>query len=141
MIFLAYLLMEICLLGSLISKYSLTEDMEKTNIALNFLYFMCKFSTHFGFIFLMLITAELFPTSLRCTGMGICFSFKMIGELVVSPYLLAHNSEMNRLVYGLLTLIFGALALFLPETKNLPLPRTILQVNKPDKLYIPLNLI
>jgi MFS family permease len=84
MIFLAYLFMEFCLLGSLISKYNLSEHMHTTNIALNIIYFVCKFSTHFGFIFLMLITAELFPTSLRCTGMSICFIFKLLGELLVS---------------------------------------------------------
>jgi hypothetical protein len=65
MIFLAYLLMEICLLGSLIQKYDTKEYKEKTEIALQLIYFGCKFATNFGFIFLMLITAELFPTSLR----------------------------------------------------------------------------
>ena len=64
MIFIAYLFMEFCLLGSLISKYTLIQHQE-TKIALNFIYYLCKFSSNFGFIFLMLLTAELFPTSLR----------------------------------------------------------------------------
>jgi len=35
---------------------------------------------------------------------------------------------MPRLIYGLLSLILGAMALLLPETKKFPLPRTIVQV-------------
>jgi len=35
---------------------------------------------------------------------------------------------MPRLIYGILSLIIGAMALFLPETKKFPLPRTIVQV-------------
>ncbi len=43
---------------------------------------------------------------------------------------------MYRLIYGLLTLLFGAFVLFLPETKNLPLPRTILQVIFENLLFL-----
>ncbi len=35
---------------------------------------------------------------------------------------------MPRLIYGILSLILGALALLLPETKTFPLPRTMIQV-------------
>jgi len=35
---------------------------------------------------------------------------------------------MPRLVYGILSLVLGAMALLLPETKKFPLPRTIVQV-------------
>ena len=35
---------------------------------------------------------------------------------------------MPRLIYGLLSLVLGAMALLLPETKKFPLPRTIVQV-------------
>jgi hypothetical protein len=35
---------------------------------------------------------------------------------------------MARLIYGILALVLGALALLLPETKKLPLPRTMIQV-------------
>lgn len=139
MIFLAYLVIEVCFLGSLIAQFNTDEKRkqhggvngfsnEQTDTALITLYHLCKFSTHFGFIFLMLITAELFPTSLRCTGMGICFAIRMIGSLISSKYLLDNNTTMHRLAYCLLTLFFGSMTLFLPETKKFPLPRSILQV-------------
>lgn len=104
MIFLAYLVIEVCFLGSLIAQFNTDEKKkqhygpdngsnEQTDTALITLYHLCKFSTHFGFIFLMLITAELFPTSLRCTGMGICFSLKMLGSLISSKNLVSKSCE------------------------------------------------
>lgn len=84
LIFSAYLVIEVCLLGSLIAEYSSKDD-EQTRVPLIVMYHFCKFASHFGFIFLMLITAELFPTSLRCTGFGICFTIKTIGSIIASP--------------------------------------------------------
>jgi hypothetical protein len=116
MIFLAYLVIEVCFLGSLIAQFSSSSSLasknggisssqnlpttdsttntnnvsQQTDAALITLYHLCRFATHFGFIFLMLITAELFPTSLRCTGMGICFTLKMIGSLIASKNLASY---------------------------------------------------
>ena len=66
-IFSAYLVIEVCLLGSLIAEYNPKENQndDQKNMALLVLYQVCKFASHFGYIFVMLITAELFPTSLR----------------------------------------------------------------------------
>ena len=128
MIFLAYLLIEVCFLGSLIAKYSYNQQDLPTQIALTLLYHLSRFSTHFGLIFLMLTTSELFPTSLRCTGMGLCFTMKILGSLISSPSMLDYNSVMHRLGYCVLTLFFGSMTLFLPETKSFPLPRSILQI-------------
>lgn len=128
LIFFAYISLEICFLGSFITKYSYKQEETSTKIALTTLFHLSKFSSSFGLIFLMLTTVELFPTSLRCTGMGLCFSMKMLGSLISSPTMLDYNSEMHRLGYGVLTLIFGFLTLFLPETRSFPLPRSILQI-------------
>jgi len=38
------------------------------------------------------------------------------------------NDRMPRLIYGILSLVLGAMALLLPETKKFPLPRTMIQV-------------
>ena len=170
MIFLAYLVIEVCFLGSLIAQFSSNKKSDsssssnksddQTTVALTTLYHVCKFSAHFGLTFLMLITAELFPTSMRCTGMGICFTLRMLGSLIASKTLvtcflflnvfccfccsssrfqyfkyiyclffkLDHNTTMHRMLYCLLTLFFGSMSLFLPETKTFPLPRSILQI-------------
>lgn len=129
MIFLAYLIIEVCLLGFLI--ISLNDDKDKDSdslVTLNVLYYLCKLSAQFAFIFLLLITAELFPTSLRCQGIGLCFAMKMIGSAIASPDMLAYTSHKPQLSYCLLTLFFGSMTLFLPETKTFPLPRSILQI-------------
>lgn len=117
-----------CLLGSLIAEYNPKQIDDEKNLALMFLYQICKFSSHFGLIFLMLITAELFPTSLRCTGVGLCLLLKSLGSLIAHPDLLNYNSITHRLFYCILTLLFGSMTLFLPETKSFPLPRSILQI-------------
>jgi hypothetical protein len=89
------LVIEVCLLGSLIAEYNPNDNDEQTTVALFVLYQVCKFSTHFGYIFLMLITAELFPTSLRCTGVGLCFVLKALGSLIASPDLVI-KEKLNR---------------------------------------------
>ena len=38
------------------------------------------------------------------------------------------NDRMPRLIYGVLALVLGSMALLLPETKKFPLPRTMVQV-------------
>ena len=73
MIFLAYVMIEICLLGSLIANFTYPKSDTQTQVALVVLYHLCKFSAYFGFIFLMLITAEIFPTSLRYVGSNTSF--------------------------------------------------------------------
>lgn len=127
MIFLSYLIIEVCLLGFLIISLNGDQDSDSL-VTLNVLYYLCKFSAQFAFIFLLLITAELFPTSLRCQGIGLCFAMKMIGSAIASPDMLAYTSHKPQLSYCLLTLFYGSMTLFLPETKTFPLPRSILQI-------------
>lgn len=80
----------------------------------------------------------------RCTTLGICYTFRWIGVALASPdvvrtYFVVSfekrmcfqgeiNEWMPRLIYGILALIIGSLALLLPETKKFPLPRTMIQV-------------
>lgn len=128
-IFFAYLFIDICFLGSLITKYAnKDQDDHTTKVSLIFIFHTTMFASKLGLIFLMLSTCELFPTSMRCTGLGLCFSFKVLGSLIASPDTFGYNSEMHRLSYCVLTLFFGSLALFLPETRKFPLPRSILQI-------------
>ncbi|CAF4724888.1 unnamed protein product [Rotaria magnacalcarata] len=91
-------------------------------------YFVGKFASRGGFIVILLYTCEIFPTGLRCTTLGICYAFRLIGIALASEQVAGLNNTMSRLIYGILSLILGAMALLLPETKKIALPRTIIQV-------------
>lgn len=49
-------------------------------------------------------------------------------EFLNCSFKAALNGRTPRLLYGILSLILGSMALLLPETKKFPLPRTIVQV-------------
>ncbi|UJR30512.1 hypothetical protein I4U23_018042 [Adineta vaga] len=119
-----FLIAEVCLLGSATVRI----DTEDTRIAMLIVYFMGKFASRGGFLVILLYTCEIFPTGLRCTTLGICYTFRLIGIALASPDLAGLNDWMPRLIYGILSLILGAMALLLPETKKFALPRTIIQV-------------
>ncbi|CAF1084013.1 unnamed protein product [Adineta steineri] len=119
-----FLVAEVCLLGS----YTFRENVEDTRAAVLIVYFMGKFASRGGFIVILLYTCEIFPTGLRCTTLGICYTFRLIGVALASQDVAGINGRTPRLIYGVLSLILGAMALLLPETKKFPLPRTIVQV-------------
>ncbi|CAF1490594.1 unnamed protein product [Adineta ricciae] len=119
-----FLIAEVCLLGSATVLIN-TED---TRNAMLVVYFMGKFASRGGFLVILLYTCEIFPTGLRCTTLGICYAFRLIGVALASPDVAGLNDRMPRLIYGILSLVLGAMALLLPETKKFPLPRTIIQV-------------
>lgn len=48
-------------------------------------YFIGKFATRAAFIILIIYTCEIFPTGLRCTVLGICYTFRLIGIALASP--------------------------------------------------------
>ena len=80
-----------------------------------------------SFAIIYMHSNEIFPTTLRPSGMGICGMSARLGGLAAS-----HVVEMGRLhknlhyfVLGILCLISGTLAAKLPETKDLSLPESI----------------
>ncbi|CAF0758292.1 unnamed protein product [Rotaria sordida] len=119
-----FLIAEVCLLGSVAVKL----DNEQTRSAMLVVYFMGKLSTRAAFIVIAIYTCEIFPTGLRCTALGICYTFRLIGVALASPDVGEINDWMPRLIYGVLSLVLGSMALLLPETKTIPLPRTMLQI-------------
>ncbi len=48
-------------------------------------YFIGKFATRAAFIVIIIYTCEIFPTGLRCTTLGICYTFRLIGVALASP--------------------------------------------------------
>ncbi|XP_012939027.1 organic cation transporter protein [Aplysia californica] len=89
-----------------------------------------KMCTTVCFATAFVFTAELIPTFVRNTGIGICSFFGRIGGLV-SPFIA--NTDMGGdvgrafplVVFGGVTVIAGFLALLIPETKDTALPETI----------------
>jgi hypothetical protein len=54
-------------------------------------YFMGKFATRAAFIVIIIYTCEIFPTGLRCTTLGICYTFRLIGIALASPDVVREN--------------------------------------------------
>ncbi|CAF1215977.1 unnamed protein product [Rotaria sp. Silwood1] len=119
-----FLIAEVCLLGSFAAR----PENEELRNAMLVVYFVGKFASRGGYIVILLYTCEIFPTGLRCTTLGICYAFRLIGVALASDSVAGLNDGMARLIYGILSLILGSMALLLPETKKIPLPRTIIQV-------------
>ncbi|GBP91690.1 Solute carrier family 22 member 1 [Eumeta japonica] len=75
-------------------------------------------------------TLEMFPTSTRGTVIGICSLFIKIGSLLspLTPLLNFIMPELFSLLCGASAILAGALLILTPETKGVPLPDTIEQV-------------
>ncbi|XP_036372201.1 solute carrier family 22 member 13 [Megalops cyprinoides] len=89
-----------------------------------------KFGITASFAIVYVYTAEIFPTVLRQTGIGVSSMFARLGG-VLAPLinlLHSHNPTTPMLIFGSTPLLGAALALALPETANCPLPDTIEEV-------------
>ncbi|XP_022080126.1 organic cation transporter-like protein [Acanthaster planci] len=80
-----------------------------------------------AFDIVFLITAEVFPTVLRSAAFG---AASMIGKVggMVAPFIIflnVYHDSIPMIVFGVLSLIAGALVLPLPETNNRSLPETL----------------
>lgn len=84
------------------------------------------------------IAGELYPTPVR--GVGVGFS-SIIGDLgnVVMPYIL-HSARLYRmlpmLVMGIVCLLTSFTSLFLPETKDTPMPDTLEEAEQIGKVNV-----
>uniref|UniRef100_A0A8C6VST3 Major facilitator superfamily (MFS) profile domain-containing protein n=1 Tax=Naja naja TaxID=35670 RepID=A0A8C6VST3_NAJNA len=85
-------------------------------------------ATSFNCIYLY--TGELYPTVLRQTGMGLSNTMARLGGIVapVAKMTGEYVPFLPNLIYGAAPIISGIVATFLPETRNIPLPETIEQV-------------
>ena len=90
-----------------------------------------KFFVTISFGIIYVYSSELLPTNLRTTGLGLCSFVCRLGGIsagwigyVVSELNL-HRAVNGFTVYAFLAVGAGVLALFLPETRGLPLSDTI----------------
>ncbi|GFO15329.1 organic cation transporter protein [Plakobranchus ocellatus] len=102
-----------------------------------------------AYAILYVMSAELFPTVVRNSAIGVCCVFESLGG-ITSPYIadlgllvggpFSHSLPM--LVFGCVSVMAGFLSLSLPETLHKPLPETIqdaIDFDKPLKSSLPSN--
>ncbi|KAF7666722.1 hypothetical protein LDENG_00094800 [Lucifuga dentata] len=96
-----------------------------------------KFSITAGFVMIYVYTAEVYPTGLRSTAVGICGMVSKVGSCT-APFFLELRQFNNHLPYitlGSLAVLCAASILFLPESFRQALPETLQQVQK-RKMWI-----
>lgn len=84
-----------------------------------------------AFALVYVYTIEIYPTTVRQTGLAICYTGARIGNIIV-PYILllkVYFDELPFLLIGALAFIGGLIVWPLPETKGRPLPETIQDLN------------
>ncbi|XP_068750437.1 organic cation transporter protein-like [Montipora capricornis] len=92
------------------------------------------------FLCIYVFTVELYPTVIRNTGIGVCSMLARFGS-IISPFivLLADLPGMNKrvplVIFGVMGLIAGVLALWLPETLYSPMPQTVEQAETWEEDY------
>ncbi|XP_007517133.1 solute carrier family 22 member 13 isoform X4 [Erinaceus europaeus] len=86
-----------------------------------------KFATAAGFTISYVYSAELFPTILRQTGMGLVGVFSRIGGILTPLVILLadYHEALPKVIYGSLPIAAGLLCILLPETRGQPLKDTI----------------
>jgi MFS family permease len=97
------------------------------------LFVLAKFVVTQSYSAIILHAPELFPTSIRSFGYGIClFSGKLTA--IISPFISLYMSKivpsLPPTVYGSVSIICGLVYLYLPETLNRSLPNSIEDVVK-----------
>lgn len=79
-----------------------------------------------------LYTSELYPTVIRQTGIGLGATLARAGSMVAPlvKMLGDYNTYLPAILFGIAPIVSGLAICFLPETKNVPLPDSIKEVQK-----------
>ncbi|WIA32316.1 hypothetical protein OEZ86_003156 [Tetradesmus obliquus] len=87
-------------------------------------------------------TAELFPTSVRSTAMGICSQAARVGA-IAAPFMLMLGSSLRLvspvflpyLIFGAISCLAGLLVLLLPETLGAAMPETMTDLQQLQSIF------
>ncbi|XP_015204967.2 organic cation/carnitine transporter 2 [Lepisosteus oculatus] len=115
--------------GVLLFIHLIPQNLISLAIALEML---GKFGMTSAFSIVYAFTAELYPTVVRNMAVGACSMFSRIGSIIAPyfTYMGSHDKFLPYILMGSLTVFSGVLALLLPESFGMPLPDTIVQMQK-----------
>ncbi|XP_033496390.2 organic cation/carnitine transporter 2-like isoform X1 [Epinephelus lanceolatus] len=98
-----------------------------------------KYSLTTGIALMYAYTAELYPTVLRNTATGTCTTVSRVGTCVVPFVLLLGDyfRYMPYIILGSLSVVSAFATLFLPESFGRPLPQTIQEMQRRQRMRCP----
>uniref|UniRef100_A0A3P8XCI0 Major facilitator superfamily (MFS) profile domain-containing protein n=1 Tax=Esox lucius TaxID=8010 RepID=A0A3P8XCI0_ESOLU len=96
-----------------------------------------KFGITASFAVLYVYTAEIFPTVLRQTGIGVSSMFARVGGVLAPLINMLHSRSpsLPMFIFGFTPVIGAVLAFALPETANRPLPDSVEDAESWDTRY------
>jgi len=114
-----------CLISTIFTQFS---ESHKSFTTIATVFALCgKFAISGSFAIVYNYSAEVYPTCVRSTGMGVVSMASRIGG-VVTPFTLQLQYSipwLTSVIFGIFALAAGFFAFFLPETKDKKLPTTL----------------
>ena len=107
-----------------------------TGTAKNILIYVAKNTASGAFALVYIYTSELFPTSVRGTGLGLCSMMARVGAEItpfMGDFARATVEDFPSLLLGSFAALSGLLAILLPETLGNKLPENIEDIKEMKK--------